>query len=342
MPANTATARSAAWRSASNGSRPARPPRCALTARILRKSGNASTADQATPVVVGRFAPTPSGPLHYGSIVAAVGSYLDARHAGGRWLVRIDDLDPPRIRAGAATGILNALRCLGLHWDGEVLQQSTRTPAYADALERLQSLGLLYVCSCTRREVSGRAYPGTCRLKALKDAPQRCLRLRIPGGPLPLDDMIQGPRRFDVAATTGDIIVRRADGLTAYHLAAVVDDHFQGVTHVVRGADLLDASAIQCCVQGVLGFPAPRYGHLPMAVDASGRKLSKSLGAEAALLSAEPATLLLSALKFLGQNPDRALAGAPVQEVTDWAVANWRREKVPRAPAKIPVWPDMI
>jgi glutamyl-Q tRNA(Asp) synthetase len=287
--------------------------------------------------VLGRFAPTPSGPLHYGSIVAALGSFLDARQARGRWIVRIDDLDPPRVRPGAVASILGALARLGMHWDGEVLHQSSRAAAHAEALDRLRAAGLLYACACPRREVAGRAYPGTCRQRALEDTPGRSLRLRIPHDRIDIDDLFQGFCEIDVAAKVGDIIVRRADGLIAYHLASVIDDHWCGITHVVRGIDLLDASAAQCCVQQALGVGTPILGHLPLAVDESGRKLSKSRGSEEAMLDARPSALLFSALEFLAQDPPPELARLPVREVMDWAVANWTREKVPRVREKLAV-----
>lgn len=313
-----------------------------MTARTSRKSRNASTADQIPPAAtrpyVGRFAPTPSGPLHYGSIVAALGSFLEARHAGGRWLLRIDDIDLPRVRAGAEDGIVAALECLGLRWDGPILRQSTRHAAYQQALGQLRATGRIYACACRRREVTGRPYPGTCRDRGLAEGPGRALRLRVDPGSVPIADGIQGTRETDVSRSSGDFIVRRADGILAYHLAAVVDDQWQAVSHVVRGVDLLDSAAVQCCVYRALDLAPPDYCHLPMAVDGAGRKISKSLGAENALLAAHPARLLVSVLAFLGQRPDPLLARAGVREVLDWAVAHWQRANVPRLPGIAPVF----
>lgn len=313
-----------------------------MTARISRKSRNASTADLLplpAPAPVGRFAPTPSGPLHYGSIVAALGSWLDVRHRGGRWLLRIDDLDQPRVRPGAEARILAALEQLGLDPDGPILHQVTRTAAYGAALLMLQDADLLYACRCTRREVAGRPYPGTCRERGLADGPGRSLRLRVPPGVTRFDDGILGPRAVDVGRETGDFIVRRADGMAAFHLAAAVDDAGQRVTRVVRGADLLPAAAAQCCVYDALGLPRPAYAHLPMAVDAAGRKISKRLGAEDALLATRPAQLLVAVLQFLGQQPPPSLARSAVREVLEWAVAHWQPGSVPREPRLPPVLP---
>ena len=249
----------------------------------------------------------------------------------------MEDIDTPRVRRNADSLILHTLETLGLQWDGDVQYQSSRLPAYADALDRLQAGGLLYPCVCKRREVSGRPYPGTCRDKRLEDGKDRSLRLRVAGGDVCFMDQIQGLTCSDVAADTGDIIVRRADGLTAYHLAVVIDDHWQGVTRVVRGADLIEATAAQLQVQKSLDLPAPEYSHLPMAIDAQGRKISKSLGAEAALLKNQPGALLLSVLRFLGQQPDAALKGSSVPDMLAWATRHWRVDAVPRVRKLQPV-----
>ena len=251
--------------------------------------------------------------------------------------MRMDDIDRPRVRRSADSMILSALETLGLHWDGDVQYQSSRLPAYAEALDRLRTAGLLYFCACKRREVSGRPYPGTCRDRGLDDRPVRSLRLRVTLGDICFRDDIQGLTCLDVAAETGDIILRRADGLTAYHLAAVIDDHWQDVTRVVRGADLLEATAAQLEVQRALGLPAPAYSHLPMAVDAQGRKISKRLGAEAVLLKSQPGALLLSVLQFLGQEPDPELTGSGVHDILAWATVNWRPGTVPRVRKLQPV-----
>ena len=250
----------------------------------------------------------------------------------------MDDIDTPRVRRNADRLILGALESLGLHWDGAVLYQSSRLPAYAEAMERLQSAGSLYACACKRREVSGRPYPGICRDKQHADRPGRSLRLRVNCGIVSFLDDTQGLIEQDVGVDSGDFIVRRADGLTAYHLAAVIDDHWQGVTRVVRGADLLESTGAQRQVQIALGLPAPGYSHLPVAVDAVGRKISKSLGAEAALLKSQPGALLLSVLHFLGQAPDPELSGGSVHEILTWATEHWRPEVVPRVRKTEPVF----
>jgi glutamyl-Q tRNA(Asp) synthetase len=290
---------------------------------------------------VGRFAPSPSGPLHFGSLVAAVGSFLDARAHGGRWLVRIEDIDPPRERPGAADEILRALEALGLHWDGPVLRQSTRKPAYAAALARLGGRNLLHACDCTRSELVALAENREREPGAADELfhPPRCpphrpgasrvngqaWRLRVPAGRICFDDRSVGPQATDVAATVGNFVLRRRDGLFAYQLAVVVDDAWQGVSDVVRGCDLLASTARQALLQQALGLDQPRYLHLPLAVDDRGRKLSKSGDAPAADRST-PAMQLLAVLGFLGQSPPQALLGAAPREVLAWARQHWRVE----------------
>jgi glutamyl-Q tRNA(Asp) synthetase len=239
-------------------------------------------------VQVGRFAPSPTGPLHLGSLVAAAGSWLFARAAGGRWLVRMEDIDTPRVVPGSAEEILDALRRYGLGWDGEVLYQSSRGEAYRDALRELRAKGLAYDCACSRAELQRAAsaplgkelvYPGTCRNGLPPDRPARAIRFRVPEETIQFDDLIQGETREVVAAETGDFVIRRADGPFAYQLAVVVDDAAQGVTQVVRGADLLTSTARQIALQRALGLPTPAYAHLPLIVNAEGAKLGKRDGA---------------------------------------------------------------
>lgn len=255
---------------------------------------------------VGRFAPSPTGPLHFGSLVAAVASWLDARAAGGRWLVRIEDLDRPREAPGAADDILRTLERLGLHWDGSPLYQSARTRAYDAALERLQAH--CYGCACTRREIAdsslglaadgAQIYPGTCRQGIPAGRSVRAIRVRVPDETITFTDRLQGPQAQNLAREVGDFVLRRADGMHSYQLAVVVDDAESGVTDVVRGADLLESTARQLYLQRLLGCPAPRYLHVPVAVNATGEKLSKQTGAAAI---ADPARAIASALRFLGQ-----------------------------------------
>ena len=291
----------------------------------------------AEPGYVGRFAPSPSGPLHFGSLVAAVGSYCDARSRGGRWLLRMEDVDRPRCVPGAAEGILRTLEDFGLAWDGEVAWQSRRSEAYREALARLTQEGRLYPCGCTRREIAdsalapdgGRIYPGTCRNGLPPGRVARAWRLRVPAGEVRFVDAVQGPVAEDVSRAVGDFVLLRADGLFAYQLAVVVDDAAAGVTHVVRGADLLDSTARQIVLQRCLGLPPVHYAHLPVVVNAAGEKLSKQTLARA-VDEGDPASALFAALAFLGQAPPTELCGASVSEVLAWGVAQWRLERVPR------------
>lgn len=274
----------------------------------------------------GRFAPTPSGPLHFGSLVAALGSYLDARAAGGEWQVRIEDIDPPRCPAGAADTILAQLDAFGLEWDGEVRWQHTRHDAYQAALERLAGAGLAYPCSCSRKQWRDYAvYPGWCRRGVCRPGAPVAWRLRSDLGehPARFDDRLLGPQTFD-PATLGDVVLKRKDALFAYQLAVVVDDADQGMTDVVRGMDLLDNTPWQRQLQRALGYPHPRYLHLPLVVAPNGQKLSKQNLAPA--LATRPDGIrrqLLAALEALNQAPPAALAQAPVAEQLAWATAHW-------------------
>ena len=286
---------------------------------------------------VGRFAPTPSGPLHFGSVIAAVGSYLDARRCGGRWLVRIDDVDRSRAVAGADTAILATLERLGFVWDDAPVRQREQSAAYAAALDRLRADGRVYGCACTRSMLAGapRAadgavrYPGTCRAGLPPGVAPRAWRFRVPPGVVTFDDRVQGPQAEDVADAVGDFVLRRADGLFAYQLAVVVDDAAAGITDVVRGIDLMPSTMRQICVQQALGVPTPRYAHLPVAVNAAGQKLSKQSLARAVDAFA-PAQLIVDALACLGQAPPSALARASLHEVWQWALAHWSMDRVPR------------
>lgn len=296
---------------------------------------------------VGRFAPSPSGPLHFGSLVTAVGSFLDARAHGGEWRVRIDDLDPPRVVPGAADDILRTLEAFGFEWEGPVQFQSARTEAYRAAFEALAARGAVYGCACTRREIAdssvGRdgapVYPGTCRRGLPPGRAPRAFRVDTAGIRVGFEDRLQGPVRVDLAREAGDFIVLRADGLFAYQLAAAVDDAAPGITDVVRGADLLDSTPRQIHLQRLLGLTSPRYLHLPVVVNALGEKLSKQTLAPP-LDAARAAPLLVEALIFLGQTPPPELACAPVAEVWSWARTHWDLARVPRqrtAPSPEPV-----
>ena len=275
----------------------------------------------------GRFAPSPTGPLHFGSLVAALASWLDARAAGGRWFVRIEDLDPQREQAGAAAEILRALESLDLYWDGPVVFQSRRSALYRDAAEALQ--GHVYWCGCSRREVADSSlglaadgapiYPGTCRAGLPAGKARRALRLRTGPEEISFQDRVQGAQAQVPGSAVGDFVLLRADGHFAYQLAAVVDDAAQGITDVVRGADLLESTARQIYLQRLLGYRQPRYLHIPAAINAAGEKLSKQTGALAVDIS-NPAGSLRNALRYLGQRET-----ADLKE----AIASWDPARIP-------------
>lgn len=239
-------------------------------------------------MTVGRFAPSPTGPLHLGSLVAAVGSWLYARAEGGRWLMRIEDIDTPRVVPGSAEEILAALRRYALDWDGEIVWQSQRTSLYERAIAQLRAQGLVYDCACSRADLQRAAsaplgaeavYPGTCRNGIAPGKVARAIRFRVPDEVIAFDDRIAGRIEENVAERSGDFVVRRADGLFAYQLAVVVDDGEQGVTQVVRGADLLASTPRQIALQRALGYPTPVYAHLPLVTNPDGSKLGKRDGA---------------------------------------------------------------
>jgi glutamyl-Q tRNA(Asp) synthetase len=287
----------------------------------------------------GRFAPSPSGPLHFGSLVAALGSYLDARAAGGRWLLRMEDLDTPRNQPGAAEDILATLEAYGFEWDGAVAWQSRRLPLYREALERLRGTGLAFACGCTRREIGDSRishipgteirYPGTCRTGLAPGRPARSWRFRVPEGEVSFEDLVQGRIAQDVAAAVGDFVLLRADGITAYQLAVVVDDAEQGVSRIVRGADLLDSTPRQILLQRELGLPALDHAHLPVAANPAGEKLSKQTKAMA-LAGLRPQAVLTAALAFLGQETPSGLAQASLDAFWHWAIAHWNLSQVPK------------
>jgi glutamyl-Q tRNA(Asp) synthetase len=276
---------------------------------------------------VGRFAPSPTGPLHFGSLIAALASYLDARAGNGRWLLRIEDIDPPREQPGASAAIVDTLRRHGLHWDGDLLYQSRRLPLYREALARLLAQGDAFPCGCTRATLAagGGLHRGRCR------TPERpcAVRLRVDDEEVAVDDALQGRFSQALARQVGDFVIWRREDLPAYQLAVVVDDGAQGVTHVVRGCDLLDNTPRQVLLQRRLGLPVPRYAHLPVIANALGQKLSKQTFARA-LDGADAAANLRAALDFLGQPappPDRGTAAA----ILDWAIRHWSLAAVPRA-----------
>ncbi len=286
----------------------------------------------------GRFAPTPSGPLHFGSLVAALGGCLDARARGGEWLLRIEDVDTPRVVAGAADAILRALEAFGFTWDGPVVWQSRRTEAYRAALERLRADGRLYACTCSRKDIAARArvgidgpvYPGTCRGRpARADA---ALRFRVSDVRARFRDRLLGEVGCDLASECGDFVLRRVDGIYTYQLAVVVDDAGQGITDVVRGADLLTSTPRQIALQDALGLETPRYLHLPVVLDAAGDKLSKQTRA-APLDIAAPLPALARAARFLGLGDIEA---GSLAEFWAIAVARWPTARIPPVRAMRP------
>lgn len=277
----------------------------------------------------GRFAPSPTGPLHLGSLIAALASYLDARHRGGSWLVRMEDLDPPREEPGAAHRILRELEEHGLHRDGEVLWQSQRYAAYREVLARLEAAGHLFRCDCTRAALGpGGACAGRCQPRQAQVAPPFSLRVAVPAATrISFTDGLQGELTEDLGASLPDFVLLRKDGLFAYQLAVVVDDAFQGITHVVRGSDLLDSTPRQIFLQHILGLPVPHYYHLPVITNEEGQKLSKQNRA-APLDPAQAAGNLRSALRFLRQAQPPGLAITPA-EILAFAIGNWQPQAVP-------------
>ncbi|WP_263081019.1 tRNA glutamyl-Q(34) synthetase GluQRS [Endozoicomonas sp. Mp262] len=283
---------------------------------------------------IGRFAPSPSGPLHFGSLVAALASYLDAKASHGLWLVRVEDIDPPREQPGATETILMALDAYGMHWDGEVLYQSKREEAYQRVLEQLWEGGLLYPCNCTRKKLAGLngVYPGFCRQKtSYPDNEPFALRLKCTDSKISFRDKIQGDQSVRLA-DLGDFILRRKDLLYAYQLAVCVDDQYQGVTHIVRGYDLLDSTPRQLYLQSLLEYRHPVYAHIPVITQvAGGEKLSKQNRAKALPLD-YPRPLLVKAMKALGLQPDNDLLASSVDEILLWGVEQWDINKVPKVP----------
>lgn len=292
--------------------------------------------DTAHPRYIGRFAPSPTGSLHFGSLVSALASYLDAKANSGQWLVRMEDLDPPREQTGAASAILQCLDDHGLHWDGEVIYQSQRSHAYQTCLDALLQAELAYQCICSRQDLSamGGIYDGRCRNRQV-DSNQPCsVRLKLYDLPdrvtaelIQFDDLIQGTQTQNLRTQAGDQILKRRDGFYAYQLAVVVDDIAQGITHIIRGSDLLDVTGRQLFFFDLLGAPLPQFGHLPLAIQANGQKLSKQNHAKA-IDSALASRNLWRGLAFLGQNPPADLVDASPSECLDWALRHWQRQAV--------------
>ncbi len=277
----------------------------------------------------GRFAPSPTGHLHFGSLVAAVGSYLEARRRGGAWLVRMEDVDTPRTVPDCDRLILQALTRFGMEWDEPVVYQSQRIHRYRSALDSLTDEDWVYPCGCTRKEIGGSVYPGVCRRGLPPGKKPRAMRVRTEGQTISFEDPIQGNFTQALETEVGDFVVRRADGLFAYQLAVVVDDADQNVTEIVRGSDLLESTPRQLHLQQILGLTTPGHVHLPVAVDSAGNKLSKQTRA-LPVDPSDPEPALCRALDFLGHPPPEELVGAPVPELWEWAIAAWSRDRVPR------------
>ena len=281
---------------------------------------------------VGRFAPSPTGPLHFGSLLAAVASYLDARSHHGRWLVRIEDIDPPRARAGADLEILEALEAYGFEWDGGIYYQSRRIAAHRSIVERLVDSGHAYACGCSRQDLAdcprgplGIIYPGRCRNGCA--APETATRLRTDDHAVEFTDRLQGLQRQCLESESGDFVILRRDGRIAYQLAVVADDHDQGITDIVRGIDLLESTPRQIFLQQLLGYAMPAYAHIPVAENRAGQKLGKSTGAPAIPLE-EVRPTLVAALAALRQQPPEGLADASLDTIWDWATDQWSIDRL--------------
>lgn len=283
---------------------------------------------------LGRFAPTPSGPLHLGSLLTALASYLDAKSQGGLWRLRIDDLDAPRTKPGARDTILRQLERLELFWDGPVMDQQGRLEIYSEGIRTLQRLGLLYACDCSRRDrgagedLSLSLCPGKCLDRNIPFVSGKtALRIRVPQRIFEIDDRIKGLYRQSLAHETGDFVIFRKDQTHTYHLATVLDDEALGITHVIRGEDLMAATPAQNFLKEIFCFKIPLYAHTPLMLDPTGRKLSKS-GLSPAETDDTPKRLLWRLLDYLNHRPPVALQQAPPQELLDWARSNWQLEKL--------------
>ncbi len=271
---------------------------------------------------VGRFAPSPTGPLHFGSLVAALGSYLQAKHRQGLWLLRIDDLDHTRSRPQATDSILRTLDALGLHWDGEIMYQQPRIPDYQGALQQLTDSGKTFPCACTRKEAGSGIYSGHCRNglpTGLKPRSQRLLALERT---IIIPDALQGNYSQSLSVDVGDFVIHRADGIISYHLATILDDNEQHITQVVRGADLLDSTPRQHYIAELLDLPSPEYMHLPVATTKDGKKLSKQNHATP-INTAQPVETLVAALRFLGQEIPENIEQNQTEPLLQWSVKQW-------------------
>ncbi len=278
----------------------------------------------------GRFAPSPTGPVHFGTLIAAVGSYLQAKKNNGEWLIRMEDVDITRKIEGADTDILNTLEAFSFEWHGEVIYQSKQSEHYQQALNQLISQSMVFPCLCSRKQLAksnSDIYPGNCRDQNLSEKAEHALRIRAKNISIQFDDAVMGRQSQNIGQQCGDFIIKRRDGLFAYQLAVVVDDALQNITEVVRGADLLDSTARQIYLQQQLGYPTPNYCHLPLAVDTAGNKISKSEGATKIDVNHKE-KLLVNVLDFLAQQPPVDLVQSNINDIWQWAITHWEINRV--------------
>ncbi|PSU64287.1 tRNA glutamyl-Q(34) synthetase GluQRS [Photobacterium phosphoreum] len=282
---------------------------------------------------VGRFAPSPSGPLHFGSLIAALGSYLQAKSQQGKWIVRIEDLDPPREMLGAANDILRTLEAFGFMWDGDIMYQSLRHDAYHAQIDAWLAQGNAYYCQCSRKDIkqTGGFYPGTCRTLNQRHS-NGAVRLQVDTPITHFDDLLHGHIELPFALAREDFIIRRRDGLFAYNLAVVLDDIEQGITEVVRGADLIEPTGRQIGLYRQLGHPEVSYLHLPLAITDNGNKLSKQNHAPA-IDKHNPRPALMAALRFLGLSPPTELVTESVEQILQWGITHWQLKQLPKTTA---------
>lgn len=297
-------------------------------------------ANSSSSQYIGRFAPSPTGPLHFGSLLAALASYVDAKSQDGLWLMRMEDLDPPREPPGTAELILNQLLELGLEWDGPVLYQSSRLDVYQRALNQLNSEELCFFCDCTRPRIKslGSVYDGHCRIRNLENSAQTATRLKVSNSSITFNDVIQGKYSQNLERDVGDFVIRRKDGLFAYQLAVVIDDAHQGINHVVRGYDLLDSTPRQIYIQQLMNLPTPCYAHIPIVVNEQGQKLSKQHFADP-IDTSNASEQVFAALSFLNHHPPLSLKKASCKSILEWAMTSWDIHAIPKL-ANMPLCSD--
>jgi glutamyl-Q tRNA(Asp) synthetase len=277
----------------------------------------------------GRFAPTPSGALHFGSIVTALGSYLDAKSNKGKWFLRIDDIDQSRNKIDANKIILEQLEKLGLTWDGPIVYQSQNISLYETAIKKLEEFNYTFLCTCTRQELGNQIYPGTCRYKNNIQKKKYSIRIKTENIQISISDRLQNNYTQTMDSEVGDFIIKRSDDYFAYQLATIVDDNEQKITDIVRGFDLLDSTTKQVYLQSKLQYKTPRYLHLPIAVDSKGKKISKA-GNEITPEKSAPEIILVNALKFLGHNPPDKIENSDINTILDWSIENWHVDSLPK------------